>query len=240
MPPVQTPSTSALNILQARFGSANYSSWQSIRKRWWSFVNYPEAGGTTFNFFGSAVGQNGVTREQTNMPQAGTFGQTHFLLKNIGFVIKIDTWALTDYDGTDASTLTSDFLLGLLKAGYARLTINSRPFWEAPLPFLYAPPFDGREVVVVAGITALTLAEGTPNTLAGYTGAPPYATQERTRDAYYRVDPQILIEAQQGFEVSLTFPSGLVPVIGTDITDDTTNPLQIGCIMDGVQFRPVQ
>lgn len=240
MPTKQTPSTAALNVLQARFGSADWSSWQSIRKRWWSFVDYLEAGASSFNFFGSAVGQNGITREETNMPQAGTFGQTHFLLKNLAFVIKIDTWSLTAYDGSDASTLVSDFLAGFPQAGYARLTINSRPFWEAPVPFLYAPPFDGRELVTVAGISGLTLTEGTPNTLATYLGAPPYVTQERTRDGYYRVDPNILIEAQQGFEMTLSFPSGILPVLGTGVTDDSSNPLRVGCIMDGVQFRPVQ
>lgn len=226
--------------LQNRFGSANYKSWQSLRQRWYSFVDYPEAGGSQFNFFGSALGQSGLTLEDTNLPKAGTFGQTHFLLKTISFVWKIGTWDLTAYDGTDASTLASDVLDGFVGEGYASLVINSRPFLNIPKPFLYAPPGDGRELVNSTGIGALTLTEGTPNVLATYRGAPPYATQARSRDNLYRVDPNILIEAEQSFSVTVSFPSGLVPIIGTGVTNDTTNPMRVGCIMDGIMFRPLQ
>ena len=46
--------------------------------------------------------------------------------------------------------------------------------------------------------------------------------------------------AGQTFQVSVDYPSGLVPVIGTGVTDDTTNPLKVGIKLDGVLIRPKQ
>jgi hypothetical protein len=47
-----------------------------------------------------------------------------------------------------------------------------------------------------------------------------------------------MIEAEQNFSLTVEFPSGLVPVIGTDITDDTTNPLKVVAVIDSVTIRP--
>jgi hypothetical protein len=226
----------SLQILQGKYGSADYSNWQSVRRRFYSFITYPEAGQAVLTFFGSALGQNGITLEQTNMPKAGSFGQVHFLLKSIATAIKINTWPLTAYDGTDASTLFSDFIMGFVQAGEMDFSINQRPFAQIPKPFLYAPPFHGSEQVFSAGV--LNLTAGTPVTV--FIGPPPYCTQTRNKDGIYQVDPNIMIEAEQQFSMSISFPSGLVPVLGTGVTDDTTNPLKVGVILDGIEFRPLQ
>jgi hypothetical protein len=54
------------------------------------------------------------------------------------------------------------------------------------------------------------------------------------------VDPNILIEAEQQFNVKLSYPSGLLPVISTGVANDSTNPLKVGVILDGLLLRPVQ
>jgi hypothetical protein len=49
-----------------------------------------------------------------------------------------------------------------------------------------------------------------------------------------------LIEAEQQFNVKLSFPSGVVPVLATNVVNDSTNPLKVGVILDGLLLRPVQ
>jgi len=216
----------SLQALQGKYGSADYSNWQSTRRRFYSFITYPSAGAAVLTFFGSALGQGGVTLEQTNMPKAGSFGQVHFLLKALATAIKINTWNLAAFDGTDVSTLFSDFIGGFVQVGELDFTINQRPFAQIVKPFQYAPPFHGSEQVYTADGVSPT--------------APPYAEQTRNRDGIFQIDPNIMIEAEQQFSVSISFPSGLVPVLATGIVNDSTNPLQVGVIMDGIEFRPLQ
>lgn len=240
--PQTTNSQLSLQALQNQFGSADFSSWQSNRKRWYSFVQYLSAGQATTSFFGTALGQGTppVTSEYTNMPKAGSFGQGHFLLKAIAVTFKIGTWALNAWNGLDASSLYSDLIMGFVNGGVLTININSRPFAQIVKPFLYTPPYDGHERVHTAGLQSLTLVQGTPNTLGSVTTSPPYAEQQSIRDGAYLVDPNIFIEAEQSFDVTLAFPSGNIPVLGTSIVNDSTNPLYVGVILDGVFFRPLQ
>jgi hypothetical protein len=237
---METNSMSAIKRIQQRYGSTDYASWQNLRKRFYSFVTYPEAGSSQLTFFGSALGQNGTTPEITNMPKAGSFGQQHFWVRTISCVVKIDVWNLAAWAGTDASSLYSDFIIGFVQAGFLEFKINARPWIQLPVPFLYAPPFDGRALVYSAGISTLTLAEGTPNTLTGLVTSAPFATQTTDKEGVFMFDPPPFIEAEQNFEITISFPSGLVPVIGTGVTDDTTNPLKVGVILDGELYRPMQ
>jgi hypothetical protein len=68
----------------------------------------------------------------------------------------------------------------------------------------------------------------------------PWVTQTKMRSNVYFVDPNILIEAEQQFNVKVSFPSGNVPILATNVVDDTTNPVKIGVILDGLLLRPVQ
>jgi hypothetical protein len=205
-----------------------------------SRVPYLEAGASEFSFFADALGSNSTTIEDTNMPKANSFGQVHFLLKSVRTRMYIKTWDLLAFTGLDASTLVSDALLGFMQAGVLELEINGRKFLQIVKPFLYAPPGDSRPQIYSSGVQSLTLSEGTPNTIYTWVGPIPFATQIGKRRGVYVVDPNILIEAEQNFSCKIIFPSGLVTVIGTTVTDDTTNPLKIGVEFDGIEFRPVQ
>ncbi len=240
-PQSANPDRDALLYLQQRFGTTNYNSWQSLRWSFYSYVKYPEAGGASFSFFGNPTGGTSVdTLQLTNIPKANSFGQQHFLLKTIKSKIFIQTDNFAAYDGTDASTLYSDYLMGLVQAGVLTLKINSRDYLQIPKPFLYAPTADGSQEYYGAGVASATLNEAAPNTLATFVSPYPRATQAQKDRGLYEVDPNLLIEAEQNFQCQLTFDSGLVPVIGTGVTDDTTNPLYIGVEFDGIVFRPTQ
>lgn len=237
-------SESIISAASQKFGVIDYSRWQAIRWQWYSYVTYPEAGATELNFFGQVAGQAGVTLQDTNLPKAGSFGQTHFQLKSISTDIQI---ANNDIDGftrgnqatLDTQALASDFIGGFVQAGVLQFSVGARPFATIPKPFQYAPPpglpleYDNTYVNQIS-------AAPVPAAGAAQVVGVPWVTQTKRRDNVYFVDPNILIEAEQQFAVKISFPSGIVPVIATAVTDDTTNPLKVGVILDGLLLRPVQ
>lgn len=238
-----TQSDSVISAASQRFGVIDYSRWQAIRWQWYSYVTYPETPTTNvFNFFGNVVGQAGITLADTNLPKAGSFGQTHFLLKTISTDIKIknnelDGFTRANQATLDQQSLASDYLAGFVQAGVLQLNIGSRPFAQVPKPFQYCPPpgnqpdFDNSYVNQLLAVPAT----GSANVVGL-----PDVEQTRFRKNVYVTDPNILIEAEQQFDVTISFPSGIIPVIATAVTDDTTNPLKIGVILDGVLLRPMQ
>jgi len=222
----------------------DYSRWQAIRWQWYSYVTYPSAGTTELNFFGQVAGQSGVTLQDTNLPKAGSFGQTHFQLKSISTDIQINS---NDVDGftranqatIDTRALASDFLGGFVQAGVLRFNVGARPFATIVKPFQYAPPpgspldYDN---TYVNQISAAPVPAAGASDVVGV----PWVTQTKIRNNVYFVDPNILIEAEQQFNVSLQFPSGAVPVLATNVVNDSSNPLKVGVILDGLLLRPVQ
>jgi len=230
-------SEEAIQAIAALYGSTNYKSWSDIRRPWYSKVNYPEAGQQQLTFFSTVAGQGTITLDDTNMPKSGSFGQQHVVIKSVSLGIWVKTWDQYAWVGTNASTLVSDFLLGLAQAGVMTLTVNNRAHLQIPKPFLYCPTGAGPEQVFTQGPSTLTLTEGTPNTFLTSISQAPYAEIFSFGNMFV-LDPQLMIEAEQNFSLTLDFPSGLVPVIGTDITDDTTNPLKVVAVIDSVTIRP--
>jgi len=237
-----TQSEAVIMAASAQFGTIDYSRWQAVRWQWWSYIQYPSAGTTELNFFGQVAGQTGVTTADTNLPKAGSFGQTHFLLKSISTDVRIpsndvDGFTLANQATLDTRTLSSDIINGFAQAGVFTLNIGARPFATVPKPFLYLPP-PGNEVDYGNSYANQILAVPTTGTTT-VVGLP-WATQIRSRKNVYITDPNILIEAEQQFNAKISFPSGIVPVIASNVVNDTTNPLKIGVIFDGVLLRPMQ
>lgn len=235
-------SEAIINAASNRFGVIDYSRWQAIRWQWYSYVPYPSAGVSELTFFGQVAGQTGVTLQDTNLPKAGSFGQTHFLLKSISTDIRIpvddtDGFTLANQADIDTRALASDYLNGFVQAGVLSLNIGARPFATIVKPFMYAPPPGNEPDYDNTYAPQLAAA---PNAGAAQVTGIPYVTQTRMRSNVYVTDPNILIEAEQQFDVKLSFPSGVVPVIATNVVNDSTNPLKVGVILDGVLLRPMQ
>jgi hypothetical protein len=237
-------SESIISAASQKFGVIDYTRWQAIRWQWYSYITYPSAGSTELNFFGQVAGQAGVTLQDTNLPKAGSFGQTHFQLKSISTDIQI---ASNDVDGftranqatLDTRALASDFLGGFVQAGVLRFSVGARPFATIIKPFQYAPP-PGSPLDYDNSYVNQISAAPVPAAGAAQVVGVPWITQTKMRSNVYFVDPNILIEAEQQFNVSLQFPSGIVPVLATNVVNDSTNPLKVGVILDGLLLRPVQ
>lgn len=237
-------SESIISAASQKFGVIDYTRWQAIRWQWYSYVTYPSAGSTELNFFGQVAGQAGVTLQDTNLPKAGSFGQTHFQLKSISTDIQI---AVNDVDGftraniasIDTRALASDFIGGFVQAGVLNFSVGSRPFATIVKPFQYAPP-PGSPLDLESTYVNQISAAPVPAAGAEQVVGVPWVSQTKMRSNVYFTDPNILIEAEQQFNVKLNFPSGVVPVLATNVVNDSTNPLKVGVILDGLLLRPVQ
>jgi hypothetical protein len=106
-------------------------------------------------------------------------------------------------------------------------------------PFQYAPP-PGSPLDLANTYVNQISAAPIPAAGAAQVSGVPWVTQTKMRPNVYFVDPNILIEAEQQFTVTLDFPSGVVPVLATNVVNDSTNPLKVGVIFDGLLLRPVQ
>jgi len=241
-------SESIISAASQKFGVIDYTRWQAIRWQWYSYVTYPTAGTSELNFFGQVAGQAGVTLQDTNLPKAGSFGQTHFQLKSISTDIQllnndVDGFTLANQVtggavGIDTQALASDYLNGFVQAGVLEFSVGARPFATIPKPFMYAPP-PGNPLDYDNSYVNQITAVPTSGVQAQVVGVP-WTTQTKRRDNVYFVDPNILIEAEQQFNVKLSYPSGFVPIIANSVVNDATNPLKIGIIFDGLLLRPVQ
>jgi len=240
-------SESIISAASQKFGVIDYTRWQAIRWQWYSYVTYPSAGTTELNFFGQVAGQAGVTLQDTNLPKAGSFGQTHFQLKSISTDIQI---AVNDVDGftranqatLDTRALASDYLGGFVQAGVLNFSVGARPFATIVKPFQYAPP-PGSPLDLESTYVNQISAAPVPAAGAAQVVGVPWVSQTKMRSNVYFTDPNILIEAEQQFNVNISFPSGAVPVLATNVVNiggANANPYKIGVILDGLLLRPVQ
>lgn len=249
MSALPTKSQFLIKELQTKYGSANFKKWQSIRRQFYSFVQYTNAGVSELRFFGSAISST-VNRQLTNMPKANSFGQNHFLLKAIRTGYYIPSHNLGRFGSgaasvniTDADTMFSEIAAGLFQAGVFELSIGARQVVQVPKPFLYMPPSDGRAQVKASALSHLVQIEAAPPT---YTAAAlsaagvPHAELSAERGNLYMVDPNIVIEAEQNFDCVIRYPSGALAPIASSVINDTTNKLFVGVIFDGLIFRPQQ
>lgn len=235
-------SDAIISAAAGRFGTIDYSRWQALRWQFYSYVTYPLLGASELNFFGNVAGQAGVTLADTNLPKAGSFGQNHFLIKTISTNIKLPQNDLTAFTraniaNIDTQTLASDYLAGFVQAGVLEFNIGARPFAVIPRPFQYAPGCGNDPIFANAFVNDPSAAP-----LGDVVVGTPVVTQTQNKPNCYVVDPNILIEAEQQFDVRIRFPSGLVPVIGTGVVTNATVPLtlKVGVIFDGILLRPMQ
>lgn len=229
----------ALAVIQQNFGTRDLSKLNVLRKQFWSYVAYPQAGAVETIFFGSASGTSGTNEQTTNMPKSGSFGDGHYLIKAIGCGIYIGANDLTLWDGLDSKALDNDIIMGFYNAGVFELKINSTFYAQIPEPFNFAPLWTGEPELFAGSIGALALTEGTPNLINTARFARLGAQPGSGRDQAYRLDPNLLITIDQTFQAAIRFPSGAVPVIATGIVPDDTT-LYIGVEFDGVFIRPTQ
>jgi hypothetical protein len=230
LPTASTSTVSAiinpyLAQLQRMYGSFDPNKVQTRRRSYYSFVAYPTTGQSSLSFFGQTIGTS--NRQLTNVQRSGHLDNP-LIVKAMRTRYFITAQNNAAWDGTDASTLYSDIVNGFFQVGVLRLVISSKEWFQLPSPFLYAPAAYGIPQVYTRGSQGNNVSAGP----YAYPGGP-------GRDSTYLVDPQFLIGSDQNFMLSIEFPSGLVPVIGTTVVTGNT-VLYAGIELDGIEIRPLQ
>lgn len=236
-----TQSVEVLNALSNRLGTIQYDSLQAIRQPFYFRIVYPAAGANSFYFYGSAVGQNATTLQDTNTPKAGSFGQQSLLIKSISMTAYVESDNVTLWTGADSTTAASDIVAGFAQAGVLRFTIGGKSYLTAPIPFQLLAPSAISPTFVKAGLASLTGAVS-GSSMTGITtilGPAPRANLTRQNVNTFCFDPAILLAPEQQFSVELGYDSGVVPIIGTGPVT-TSQPYFIECLLDGVLIRPTQ
>lgn len=230
-----TQSQRIVDQIAKTYGTMAAGQLQTQRKQFYSYVQYPVAGLAQLNFFGQALGNAGANLEITNMPVQGSFGTSSFIVKGISLKYKLGNQinptvnTNTDvYAGTDATTFATEILNGVFCAGIAELQINAKTYLQISQPFQQMPPGDGRVRNYRAG------------QVDANTDVQPDVTLSSRCENKYICDPEIFIATQQNFTFNISFPSGAVPIRATGVVSDTTNPLYVGVVLDGIEIRPVQ
>ena len=238
--PPGTSSDQVLAGLQQQFGAVRYNSQQSLRYPYYSNYAYPAAGAGVIPFFGQALGQ--ATEQITNIEQPGSFGNISFLLQSVA----LDFWvyapattgqpqAYTD----DTTAIYTDIVHGFTQGGYFSFTVGNLNWMELPLPFMFAPPANGRlRAEVSAGMFAFTQAGLTPFAVTGAQTSLAYADLERRAQRRYNLKNPIFIAPQQNFQAQLNYPSGLIPIAATAVVTGAA-VLYVSCTLDGTKFTPV-
>lgn len=211
-----------------------------VRQRLYDFQVYPTAGLTQFTFFSLPVGQGKTSSSGATAGTAKTFADTNmdiggalprpknYLVESIevifepGSVSTADTYTAQTpaiYSATAALALlatTADVNI-IRQGGWLEFTVGSKTYLtEAPLGTF--PPKVHAEIDASIGSG---LSAGAIGTLTSYwTGRP------------YYLDPPIVIESLQNFQVLIKFPAVLATPSGFNG--------RIGVIFDGVMYRAVQ
>jgi|SRR5882672_216208 len=227
----QAPSTASailspyLAQLQQMYGSFDPNQVQTRRRAYYSYVAYPTAGQSVFSFFGQTIGQS--NRQLTNIQRSGHLDNP-LIVKALRTRYFITGQGVNSWNGLDASTLYSDIVNGFFTAGVLRLVISSKEWFQLPSPFLYAPAAYGVPELYTAGTKGNNISRG-PYAYPGYCG----------RAGSYLVDPQFLIGSDQNFQVTVEYPSGVIPVIASTVVANNTT-LYVGIELDGIEIRPLQ
>ena len=219
----------------------NRAGIEGIRQSLFDFLLYPTAGQAAFNFFATPQGQGitsavgGVvgspkTIQDTNMTTAGMLpaGQS-FLVTSIevpffaGSVSTANTYTLASpaaFAVAAAAAVAAQLadVNSFYQSGSLKLFIGSKVYLEEA-PLLRFPP--KCQLTYDAALASNSATVGELAVVSGKVSGRPYM-----------IEPQVLLENNQNFAVSLNFPAGVATPSGFNA--------RVGVILDGYLYRNSQ
>lgn len=199
--------------------SVNRGAKEAIRSSLYDFQAYAAVGQTSLSFFQVPVGQSGKTKADTNMESAGSLpSPKQFLIETIE--LYLFPGSLVNVAASAATNLPqqADDMYAFAKSGFLDLFIGSKSYLtEAPLGRF--PASTGLRV---------------DQSLAGTFTAPNMVKSEYAAmtGLIYRVEPQILLEPTQNFNVTLNWPTAVAMPSGV--------AARVGVVMRGLLYRNSQ
>lgn len=238
--PSGTDAASTLAALQQEYGAVRYNEQQMLRYPYYSRVQYPAAGSSEINFFGTSIGGN--TSLITNAEIVGGLGNFSFLCTGIYFDFWVSAPATTPQPQTyleDADAEYADIVHGFAQAGVWELKIGNVLWDQCPIPFLFRPPSNGRlRCEASMGMFAMSQSGMSPFAVTGSQTSLAYADLNRRTNRRGNLQNPIFLTPQQNFTGTLSFPSGLLPILATDVVTGSA-ALYVECVLDGWKFTPV-
>lgn len=230
----------ALQILQRRFGSADWRRWQAQRWQQYDWIRYPAAGTTQLRFFSVVLGQQDPTStlaktlEQTNLTKAASFGQVYYIITQIRtfpfFIPKGRQIAALENDTdllyTTISNAMSKFV-ELMRRGVLNISILQKQYFDIERPFVNAPPGFGIDIQQHAA-----------SFLAAYTNSSLWARPNPDGAATYDVNPPQVVEPENNITVTIDYPT-TSPVF-TGLVNSADPRIDVGVLFDGYIVRPAQ
>lgn len=207
------PSLAALN----KFNVNRAGAVEAVRQTLYDFQTYAQAGQTSLTFFQVPQGQAGKTLDDTNMEIAGSLpSPKRFLLQSIEVYLFPGPFPSTL--GAPALSAFANDVYEVGMSGFLKFFIGSKDYLiEAPLqrfpPKTHLYGWSGASDSTTAGA-----AQAVNNTYASFAGRA------------YRIQPEILIEPTQNFNVSLNWSAAV------GISADA----RIGVVLDGILYRNSQ
>jgi len=209
-----------------RYSVSKPNEIEVTRQSLYDFTTYAAAGQTSLTFFQNPVGQNGKTRADTNLDNAGQLPSgKNFLVTSIE--VMLFPGVLPSTESEDVALTASEFINDVYtvqKSGYLDLFVLSKSFLtEAPIGRF--PPKTRLEVDAAAAAASEAGTVGTNNLLVEHA----YASMSGRP---YFVDPNITLISNQNFNVTLNWPT-VVPL-------PSGENARIGIVMDGLMYRSSQ
>ena len=176
---------------------------EGIKASLYDFQTYATAGTTQMTFFQTPIGQSSKTKYDTNMEAAGSLpNPKNFLVTGIE-VMFFPGSAVSIYG---AGAVNKGILdqMAIFKSGYLEMFIGSKTYLtEAPLgvfpPSVGLSGFAARSDTTTAGAT-----QAAQDGYAVWAGEP------------YKMNPPILLEPTQNFNVTLNWPTAVATPSGVD------------------------
>lgn len=241
-----------LDMLQRKYGSADFSRYQVVRGQKYDFVRLQPAGTNQVTFFSNPIGSSDPvsgtpkTIEQTNLVKSASFGQEYFALTQVrmyaGFLPKVRQpapYAASNsviFQGyTSLADSAMERMNQLLQRGVLSIRFAQKLYYQLQQPFQTAPPGFGIDIQS-AGAAKLAAAVVKDNF---------FIRPDNRAQSVFGVDPIQIIEPEIQIECALDFFDGNSPVFtNTAVLDDNTTTVtpsvEVGLIFDGYVIRPIQ
>lgn len=188
--------------------------YEGVKKAYYDFTTYAQAGQTSLNFFQVPVGQSSKTLADTNMEIAGSLpNPKHFLVQDIQ-VFFFPAGDLSQF-GTQAAAENVNDVYDVSKSGYLEFFIGSKNYIQEG-PIGRFPPSNG--LTVSAALADQTTAGATMQSRISYANM---------AGRIWAVSPQILLKPTQNFRVSLLWPAAVA----------ISANARIGVVMNGIEYR---
>lgn len=242
-PAAGSPPGAASNLSNT-VGSADWSRWTNNRYCFYDYVRYPTAGTNQMQFFTAPLGSVDTyassvkTLEQTNVPEARSFGRVGFRVRQIRTHIRVLPKCRQPAGIANASNSVvclyaplMNMLADLVVQGTLLINIGQKEFWDINQPFITAPPGFGLKIFEYGSVLPAITNSNSQGT---------WFQQCPMASAVYHVNPEQLIEAGQTFSCVLSFDNANSPALTNLINGNVTPLIEIGIIFEGYVLRPVQ